>query len=531
MKTEFIISLITILFYTIFKSRKAFHMLQQNWYDKSFRYLKWISRNFKKVFLEIDIVMILIIFGCFLLKIEYVHYIIATIYLALTIIDFYRHKKEQIKKPLVYTARLKRLSITMFILYLIPIIIFVKNFNDINIYLYYLIIIIMIYFNYFIVLIANRINMPIEQIVYYYYLSKAKEKLNNMTNMKVVGITGSYGKTTSKNVLNDILSTEYNTIPTPKNYNTPYGIMITINNYLDKFNDIFIVEISTSKKGDIKKLTNIVHPQYGILTKIGIAHLETLGSQENIQKEKFALIEALPQDGIAILNKDDELQVSYKLKNKCRVIWIAIDNLDADVRATNIKLSHEGTSFDCVFKDNPKVYHFTTKLLGKVNIYNILAGIALANELGIKDEKLEMAVRRVKPTEHRLELKKYQNMNIIDDAYNSNPVGSKMALEVLNLMPGKKIIVTPGMIDLGREQDDLNMKFGEYIADVADEVILVGENVTKPIYKGLMNKKYDEKNIHVINDVKEAFPLAVKLQGKETYMLLENDLPDIFNEK
>ena len=288
--------------------------------------------------------------------------------------------------------------------------------------------------------------------------------------------------------------------------------------------------MGTLKRGDIKKIASIAKPQYGVLTKIGVAHLETLGSEENIQKEKFSLIESLPKDGLAILNRDDEMQVNYKLKNKCRVVWIGIDN-DADIMATNIKLSHEGSTFDCVIKGNPKVYHFQTKLLGKVNIYNILAGIALGLEFGIKDEKLEMGIKRVKPTEHRLELKKYRDLFIIDDAYNSNPVGSKMACEVLGLMPGKKIMVTPGMIDLGPKQASLNEKFGEYIADVADEVILVGEHQTKPIYEGLIKKGYKKENIHVINDVKEAFPLALKLKENDTYVLLENDLPDIFNEK
>ena len=531
MKTEFLISLIFVLIYIILKTRRSFHMLQQNWYDKSFRYFKWNLKNLRKSTFENDLFLLPIILICSFFRLEYITYILTVSYFILSCLYFYSIKHEQVKKKLVYTARLKRLTITMFILFLIPIYLILNNFQEQNIYIYYLIVTLMVNLIFYLVALANRINMPVEKIVYFYYLSKAKNKINGMTNMKRIGITGSYGKTTSKNVLNDILSTEFNSMPTPKNFNTPYGLMVTINNYLDKFNDIFIAEMGTLKRGDIKKVVNIVNPQYGILTKIGLAHLETLGSQENIQKEKFTLIESLPKDGIAVLNKDDELQVNYKLKNKCRVIWIGIDNETADVRATNIKLSHEGSSFDCIIKGNPKVYHFTTKLLGKVNIYNILAGIALGLEFGIKDEKLEMAVRRVKPTEHRLELKKYKNINIIDDAYNSNPVGSKMAVEVLGLMPGKKIIVTPGMIDLGPKQDELNTKFGEYIAEVADEVVLVGENTTKPILKGLTNKKYDKKKIHIINDVKLAFPLVEKLQDKETYVLLENDLPDIFNEK
>lgn len=528
MKEEFIISIICLLIYLIFKTKKAFHMLQQNWYDKSYRYLRWMFKNLKKVFLEIDTLIFLVLIINHFYAFKHLTYIFGILYLLFTIVFVYKSKKEQVKKAIVYTARIKRLTLTMLIIYLIPLIIILSNFQVQKLANYYLIFSIMAYLNYFVVLIANRINMPIEKMVYFYYLNKAKTKLASMPNLKIIGITGSYGKTTSKNILNDILSTEFNTLASPLNYNTPYGLMRTVNNYLDKFTDIFIAEMSTSKKGDIRKLAKIFKPQYAILTKIGVAHLETLGSQENIQKEKFSLIESLPENGIAVLNKDDEWQVNYKIKNNCRVIWVGIDN-DADIRATNIKLSHEGSTFDCIIKGQK--YHFTTKLLGKTNIYNILAAIALGVEFGIENDKLEMAVRRVKPTEHRLELKKYKNINIIDDAYNSNPIGSKMAVEVLGLMPGKKIIVTPGMVDLGEKQEELNKQFGEYIADVADEVILVGAKITKPIYEGLKNRKYNEKQIHVIDDVKLAFSLMEKLQGEETYVLLENDLPDIFNEK
>ena len=105
-----------------------------------------------------------------------------------------------------------------------------------------------------------------------------------------------------------------------------------------------------------------------------------------------------------------------------------------------------------------------------------------------------------------------------------------MALDVLNLMDGTKIIVTPGMIELGEKQYELNEKFGEYISEVCDYVILVGKNQTKPIYDGLMSKKYNDKNVFVLNDVKDAFPLMSRLADDNTYVLLENDLPDLFNE-
>ena len=143
---------------------------------------------------------------------------------------------------------------------------------------------------------------------------KAIRKLKEMTNLKVVGITGSYGKTSSKNILNDILNVKYNSFPTPKNFNTPVGLIITINNYLDKFNDIFIAEMGAFKRGEIKELCDLVHPTYGILTTIGTTHLDSFGSRENIQKGKFELIESLPPDGIGILNADDPYQVSYQSK-------------------------------------------------------------------------------------------------------------------------------------------------------------------------------------------------------------------------
>ena len=403
-----------------------------------------------------------------------------------------------------------------------------KTYNIEYIRNYYIRLCLLAYLIYYLPLIANVINKPVEKYVYYSFRRRAIKKLSELNNLKVIGITGSYGKTSSKNILSDILNVKYNALPTPKNFNTPYGLMMTINNTLDKFDDIFIAEMGAYKKGEIKELCDLVKPEYGILTKIGNAHLETFGSEENIQEGKFELIESLPSDGVAVLNMDDEKQTSYKIKNKCKKIWIAIDNDRADFVATNIKMDNTGMSFDVTI-DGEKV-SFKTKLLGIPNVYNILAGIALGNYFGINNEQLKRAVAGVRNTEHRLELRKNGNITYIDDAYNSNPVGSKMALDVLNLMPGKKIIITPGMIELGQKQYELNKIFGEYIAEVCDEVILVGEKQTIPIHDGLKEKGFNEKKIHITNDVKEGFSIVNKIKTKNTYVLIENDLPDSFNE-
>lgn len=530
MLPQFIVSLLIAYVYIFLKSKKAFHMLQQNWYNDGNRYIHWIFDNKKKVFVTLDLLFLLFILGIWLpIKVSMSIFIV--FYVVVSLIYIQSTKKEQVKKPLVFTSRVKRLFVTTMLLYVLPVIIMGVTFNENYLTWYYLIIGFMIYMNFFVVYIANIINQPIEALVRLKFKRMALRKLKSMSNMKVIGITGSYGKTSSKNILSDILNVKYNALPTPKNFNTPLGIIRTINNDLDKFNDLFIAEMGAFKRGEIKELCDLVHPTYGILTKVGTAHMDSFGSQENIQKGKFELIESLPKDGIGILNMDDELQVSYSLKNEVPIIWIGIHNEKADVRATDIELSHTGTKFNVVFKGDKKKYSFETKLLGEANVYNILAGIALGKALGITVNQLQVGVKKVRSIEHRLELKKYLDINIIDDAYNSNPVGSKMAVDVLGMMPGKKIIVTPGMIELGEQQYALNKQFGEHIAEVCDEVILVGEAQTKPIYDGLIHKKYKKEHIHIINDVKVAFSLMQELKDKDTYVLLENDLPDIFNEK
>ena len=526
MKTYFIISIVLIILLVIYKSKKYMHMLQQNWYNDGNRYLKWIRDNFIKTFIVLDLIFIIFSF----IKHKNIVFIASIIY----VLSYYfyksRYKKEQVKKPLVITARIKRLYFTMLLLYLVAIIPLIINYNESLLNVYYFYIGFLVYINPFMILAANVINIPIEKLVFLYYKKTAQNKLNNMKGIIRIGITGSYGKTSCKNALNDILNVKYNSFATPKSFNTMYGLMNAINNFMDKFSEVFVAEMGAFKRGEIKEKSNFIKPKYAIITTIGTAHLESFGSRENIMKAKFELVDSLPKDGLAILNMDDEYQTKYKIKSKCRVVWVSIGNKKADIYADNIKLSNKGTKFTCVFNDTKEKCEFETKLLGSANVYNVLQAIALAYNLGMNTDQIKIGVKRIATIEHRLELKKYGEINIIDDAYNSNPVGSKMAVDVLNMMEGKKIIVTPGMIELGEKEYEYNMEFGRHIAKVCDEVILIGESQTKPILDGLKKENYNEKNIHILNDVKEAFPLMKKLSSKETYVLLENDLPDIFNE-
>ena len=495
---SFLFSVIPLFAFVIYKSLKTIHMLQQNYYNESNRFVFWIFKNLKKVFINWDILLFLSILTAFMsVNVGAIYVCILT---SLTLLIFYNYnKKEQTKKPLVITSRVKRLLFTILLIHALTVAVIYFNYVEAYTWYYYLCFSILIYLNSFVVVLANIINKPAEAYVYHYYKSKAMKKMKTM-NIPVIGVTGSYGKTSSKNIIWDILNVKMNPFKTPSNFNTPYGLIRSINNHLDKFNDIFIAEMGAFKIGEIRKTCKLMKPKYGVLTIIGEAHLESFGSQENIQKGKFELVESLPSDGVAILNGDDPYQLSYKIKNKCKVLWIGINNHDVDLYASNIKLSHLGTTFDVTFKDKG-TYSFQTKLLGQHNIYNILEGIMLGYHLGLSIEELKRGV------------------------------SSKMAVDVLGMMDGKKIIVTPGMIELGDKQYELNYKFGEYISSSADYVILVGREQTKPILEGLKNKKYNEKNIFVTNNVLDAFPLMQKLKNGETYVLLENDLPDLFNER
>lgn len=529
-----ILFLLAYLIYVIYRSVESMHMLQQNLYNENNRYLKWVYKNYKRTYCFYDLIPLAFCIALLFIENKNVIDFILTanviIFMYTTYLEYSKNKLNQNKIPLKGTSRIKRLFITLLFIILIPVIIILTTKKDILIILLLILLTFMSLFIYYITYLASIIDEPINKLEYLYFLNKAKKKLKSYNNLKVIGITGSYGKTSSKNILSEILSSKYVTRPTPKNYNTPYGLMLTINNYLDKFDQILIAEMGAYTNGRIKKLCDFVHPKYGILTTIGEAHLETFKTRENIQKTKFELIESLPNDGIAILNRDDPYQVSYELKNKVKVIWIGIDNKDADIYATNIKCNNQGTSFNCIYKNENLL--FQTRLLGNHNIYNILAAIALGFELGIDYNSMKINVSSLRPIPHRLELKKIGKIYQLDDAYNSNPVGARSALDILKQMKGTRVVVTPGMVELGSKELSANYEFGQYMCGCTDYVILVGKKRTKIIYEALIKEKFNVDNIFVINKVSDSFKIvdALKEENKNIYALYENDLPDIYTE-
>ena len=386
-------------------------------------------------------------------------------------------------------------------------------------------------FAYVVMLLANEINKPMENSIRLGFINDARRIVKESPSLDVIGVTGSYGKTSTKHALNAILSEQFNTLMTPESYNTPMGITITIRNYLKPIHSKFIAEMGAYKVGEINELCEIAYPKYGVLTSVGPQHLETFKTIDNVKQTKFELIEYLPEDGIGFINIDDENIRDYyenKFSGKCTVYTYGIER-EADYRAGDIVVSEKGTTFNVTFRDG-SVHQFQTKLLGRHNIYNTVASIALGNELGIPVEKMKVAVRKMKPVTHRLELRRNGNFTIIDDAFNSNPVGSKMALEVLGQMNGKRIVLTPGMVDLGTAQYELNKAFGTYMKDTCDHVILVGKKQTEPIQEGLKEVGFPEERVTVAENLTEAFKVMYEVVEPGAFVLIENDLPELFAE-
>lgn len=424
------------------------------------------------------------------------------------------------KIPLKYTARIKRLIATLAVIYIaVPAVFFLmKSF------LFFSVCAVLAALSPFTVLFANLINRPMEKAINRHYINDAKRILSECPDLTVIGITGSFGKTSVKYFLDELLSVKFNVLKTPGNFNTPLGVVKTVRGELRATHDIFLCEMGAKNVGDIKEICNIVHPRHGIITSVGPMHLESFKTLENVKKTKFELAEALPTDGFLFLNMDND---NIRSKSDSRsFIGYGIDSREG-YYIENLSVNSFGSEFEVVSPSGERC-GFKTKLIGRHNAINICGAIAAANTLGIPLIDLKPAVRRLESVPHRLELKKNGDVTVIDDAYNSNPSGAAAALETLGMMDGYRILCTPGMIELGDMEDKLNREFGEKAALSCDYAVLVGKNQTAAVADGLRASGFPEERIFIADDLNSAMRHIYSLttEGKRKIILLENDLPD-----
>ena len=502
-----------------FVLRQNVHMFQLNSYKPKVQ-INWLLKNPKTVLPPfVALLAVLALYPlCLKANLWSLGFAVAFLLLAILFLP-----KKHYKTPLKFTMRIIRLFATLAFLYIaVALLPMIAGLEFLLAYPIHLAITLAL--SPLVMLFAKMLNRPLELLVNRWYINDAKKIIKNCPDLLVIGITGSFGKTSVKYFLDELLSVKYNVLKTPGNFNTTLGVVRTIRSSLRATHDIFLCEMGAKNIGDIKEICDIVHPKMGIITSVGEMHLESFKSIENIRKTKFELADSLPENGKIFLNFESE-QVIIGSKDRNFVAY-GLEN-QSGYYITDLKISGKGSEFTLNTPEG-KSAEFRTQLIGKHNVLNICGAIAVAHTLGISLEGLKPAVRRLESVPHRLQLIVRGNISIIDDAYNSNPQGAKAALETLGMAEGTKILVTPGMIELGAKEYELNYEFGKQASEVCDKVALVGKKQTEPIFKGLIDAGYKESDIFVADSLPEAMNFAYSLTNSEnrTIILLENDLPD-----
>ena len=514
------------------------HMFQQNSY-KPREYGEWMGVHTnvgrllgKCLYAIISLPLVLVgSTGCM---------IVACVMNGMTILVNKPHKA---KKPLVYTKRVKRMLLTTGILYLVAVaavllpglfasmgnhVVVIQNAGILPLHPLVrnvcMVLLVLFILQPFLILLANLINHPIEKGIDQYYINDAARLLREMPNLKVIGVTGSYGKTSVKYFLNTLLSSQYNVLYTPGNFNTTLGVVRTIRENMKPFHEIFICEMGAREVGDIKEICDLVHPDFGIITSIGPQHLQSFHTIENIISTKFELADAVPETGKVFLNYDNSYIKEHKIEKS--VVSYGTTEEKVAFRAYDIEVSARGSSFK-MRDENSVVHDFHTKLVGSHNVQNIAGAIAVAHTLGIPMEKLIYPVKQLESVPHRLQLIRQGDRIILDDAYNSNKNGFEAALDTLAMFKELRILMTPGMVELGEKQYDENKEVGVYAADKCDYAVLVGKEQTKPIQDGLLEAGFPQSKMILVDSLQEAFQMVNAIPNeKQKVILIENDLPD-----
>ncbi|MBI2600150.1 UDP-N-acetylmuramoyl-tripeptide--D-alanyl-D-alanine ligase [Candidatus Daviesbacteria bacterium] len=373
------------------------------------------------------------------------------------------------------------------------------------------------------IILSHLTYLPFEIYLKGEILDKTKQKLNHLPNLKIVAITGSFGKTSTKDMLYTLLWKDYSVVKTPKSFNTPLGIAQTILEDVKSNTQILIAEIGAYREGEIAKIAKIIKPQIGIITAVAPQHLERFGSLENIASAKFELAENLTPGGLAVLN--NEYGVLKSLSGNLRGLKIKFYGQDSSIYATDIKTGIDGTNFNM---HTPRgTSQIKIPLIGEHHVSNFLAAATAAMQIGLSLKEIRDRANLLLPTPHRLEIRKQKGLTIIDNTYNTNPKAAQSSLNLLNNYPAsQKIIITPGLIELGKEAGKENQALAKNAAAFVDRFIIVGENAKKDLLAGLRTAKFPREKIYLVNSTKEGINLLSKISKPNAVVLLENDLPD-----
>ncbi len=444
--------------------------------------------------------------------------------------------QKKAKKPLRYTSRLKRLYGVSFVVFLLLLLLLAKA----GVHLdpadgklkWNVLFVVLMGFPFLMplwVALAGLLAWPMEKVISELYFRDAQRILKSRPDLIRIGITGSWGKTSVKFILGTMLEEKYHTLVTPASFNTPMGVTRIIRTKLEPGHRVFVSEMGARHVGDIKEMCRLVHPTYGVLTSVGPQHLDTFKTLERVTKTKYELVEALPKDGAAFFADDEGIcRELYEKTRKEK--WITgLTAGQEDLWAEEVHVTPEGSSFLLCSKSFR--IPCETVLLGELNIRNILLSAAVCLKLGLTEQQIARGIAKVQPVEHRLQLLPNPGgITVIDDAFNSNIRGAEQALRVLKEFSPKRIVVTPGMVELGDQEAELNRQMGRVMGECCDIAILVGVKRSEALTEGLREAGFPEENIHVVAGLDEAQAWITANAGKGDTILFENDLPDNYTE-
>jgi len=447
-------------------------------------------------------------------------YVLAFIYFTEVVIFALSFLKKSVKKP-VFTLKARLIVLVSFILFGGFLIIFKENTSVLllaDILLPTVISFVVLAFEPFFVFLRNQI------------LRKAKSRMSEFKNLKVIGVTGSYGKTSTKEFLTTILSAQFNVLATPEHKNSEMGIAQTILESLNEKHQIFIVEMGAYNKGGIKLLCDMVSPQIGIVTGVNQQHLSTFGSLDNLLSAEGGreLANALPKDGVMILNGDNKycLDLYKNINGRKKLYSVKGDRVDSDIWTEDILVKENSISFVAISKEK-EIQNFEVNVLGGQQVQNLLGAILIAKELGMSLEKISDACKTIRQEQAGMTLQDgVYGIKLIDSSYSSNPDGVMADLDYLNVFTGKKVIVMPCLIELGKTSAEAHEQIGKKIAEICDLAVITSKDYFEEIKRGAMENGMKEENILLCGRVDEIFTAVTTFCKSGDVVLLEGRVPE-----
>ena len=549
MKILYLISsLILIVVYSLYLFKYFICLYQLEHYNLIFATKRYFKGDVAKCvylgWLLIELVWVLL--AEFVFKTWPTYLMLVSFVISLLCIFYQLVKCDTSKTPLKLTKRIVRLLIIYLVLLVAFFIVKVKYINGFacaNLSVLYVVLCMVM------MLIAITMSYIIELIIKKHYVNIAVKKLKKYPNIIKIGIVGSYAKTSVKNILSQILSRSYNVVATPKSYNTLLGIVKTIRELVDSKTEVLILEIGADKNNDIKNILKIFDVNIGILTGVTNQHLEKFKTLENLIKTKLYICDYInSKNGQLFLNAfDGEIIDNYLLKydNYSNNIDNNTIVADSNIYKCNIinrlkkcvnfnqflvnNINHEKKSVKFDINTNQNSYSFETNLLGKHSLINISLCIAVALYLNVPINKISFTVKHLKQTTHRMEIKKLaMGATLIDNSFNSNSVGFKYSLELLNSFDSKnKIVISPGLVELGPEQSIVNYNLGKSVGEYGFDLIICNYVNRGNIEAGY--RSVNDKDIVYYDNFSSGLVSYLNTLDETYSVLIENDLPSNYS--